>query len=295
LQLSSRAFHPPQLPDLQNAAIPVDIALSIRDKFGSYAASQSPDFCFAYRSLAIVESVIYYDRPIYLAYAVDRSNGLTYARGRLSNDSLDFAANLAGARHFAAPIPELHGITNAVIHEYCFVRGEARETAKFVPVSISAYLGEIDFELRHLADSEIVAANRRLLIEHGWGSSQRLKFKASKYLETLFQDPRWVFERLTVRRVTGSRWAAPMWRWLNRRKVSWTPGGLRLFDSGEEGLAFGIAHMRTQARHLGSMRRRRFTRSSAQEVPVPMESVAAIPDVHPPQPIGSASAPRQMR
>ena len=129
-----------------------------------------------------------------------------------------------------------------------------------------AYLGEIDFGLRHLVNHEIRAANRRLLREHGWGPRQRAVFVATKCFETLLHDPRWVIERLTVRQLAGADWAMPIWRWLNRRGVSWTPGGLRLFDSPEEGLAFALRHSRTRARQLGSLRRRRITRESGQEV-----------------------------
>jgi len=267
LQLSARAYHPPQLPDVLNAAVPFDVVQEIRKVFGNVFDSISPDFCFAYRCLAIRDSVIYYDRPVYLAYAPDRSNGISYARGQASSDSLDFAANLGALRNFAAPVPALHGITNAVVHEYCFVREEFTGSA-LPPVNMPAYLGEIDFELRHLVDKKLIIDNRRMLRELGWSSRQRAQFFIRKCTEMLLADPLWVLERLTLRQLTQANWSTRFWRWFDRHPITWTPGGLRLFNSAEEGLAFGIEHLRTRARHLGSMRRRRITRDAAVEIHV---------------------------
>src|SRR6266545_6310074 len=102
------------------------VVSAIREKFGAVLGSAiAPDYAFAFRCLATVNSILYYDCSALMPYALDRSNGTSQVRGRISPDHADFLANLDGrGMNFAAPIPGLATALSSILHEYARVRDQ---------------------------------------------------------------------------------------------------------------------------------------------------------------------------
>ncbi len=111
------------LPRLLNCVVPLTVLEKVRTRFGSLFDSIAPDYCFAFRSLAVEDAILYYDKTLLVHYALARSNGASAARGEASRDHDDFLKNLRdGELNAASPIPELYTVGNAIIHEYEAVR-----------------------------------------------------------------------------------------------------------------------------------------------------------------------------
>lgn len=150
------------LPRLLNCHVPRELLLSLRARYGSVCGSIAPDFSFCFRTLAAEESVLFLDEALIFHYALERSNGASFVRGEVTRDSADFMKGLrAGGDYFAAPIPGILTVHNAIIHEYCFASGEAGG-AKFPPVDEERYLLAIESELGQIVNPEA----RRAVEEH---------------------------------------------------------------------------------------------------------------------------------
>lgn len=163
------------LPRMLNCAVPRFVFDEIREQLGNIFLSISPDYCFAFRSLAVLEFILYYDRPILIHYALRRSNGASYTRGIMSKDSADFISNLGTTTlSFAAPVPEFRTVGNAIIHEYCVVR-QAMGDTMCPDVDFSAYLQHIAREIELMRDIQLQSDMRALLWAHGWRPSTVLE------------------------------------------------------------------------------------------------------------------------
>ncbi len=142
------------LPRLLNCHVPRGLLKTLRARHGSVCGSIAPDFSFCFRALAAEESVLFLDEAIIFHYALDRSNGASFVRGEVTRDSADFMKGLrAGGDYFAAPIPGILTVHNAIIHEYCFAAGETGG-AKFPPVDEERYLFAIEGELGQIVNPE---------------------------------------------------------------------------------------------------------------------------------------------
>jgi hypothetical protein len=196
LYLSARAFYPPCIPRMLNSLVPRAVIEAIVERFGSVFASISPDFCFAYRCLFLVESILYYDRPALIQYGILRSNGMSYARGLMGTDNADFIGQLAGvSMNFATPIPEFQSNINAVLNEYCVVKLETR-SSKFPEVDRRRYLAEIALGLRHLKDPHLARSMKNLLRSKGWTSFDHAVSFASRTMLLIRWQPLSVVRRL---------------------------------------------------------------------------------------------------
>jgi len=168
LQMSARVILSTSLPRMMNSIVPVGVIERVRERFGTVFDSVSPDFCFAFRCLAVVDNILFLDDAVLLHRALDRSNGASYARGVPSADSADFEKQLGRRpRNHAAPVPEFETITNAIVHEYCVVRAEAR-SPRFPEVDRPSYLAAIAQDLRGVEDPRIATLLRQQLAAHGW-------------------------------------------------------------------------------------------------------------------------------
>jgi hypothetical protein len=196
LYLSSRAYHPPCLPRMLNSLVPRSVLEDVVERFGSVFASISPDFCFAYRCLFLLDSILYYDRAMLLQYAISRSNGMSYARGLQGVDNADFIGRLpGGSMNFATPIPEFQSNTNAVLNEYCVIKAETR-SAKFPEIDRRRYLAEIGLGLRHLRDPLLARRMKRLLRSNGWTGIDYAASLVSRIFFSIRWQPSWVWRRL---------------------------------------------------------------------------------------------------
>lgn len=112
------------MPRLLNCVVPRAIVETIRERFGAACDDAiSPDYAFAFRCLAVVDTIVFYDRPVVLHYALDRSNGASVARGLMSPDHADFVGSLRGRDVLpAAPEPGILTVFNSIINEYCAVQ-----------------------------------------------------------------------------------------------------------------------------------------------------------------------------
>lgn len=139
-------------PKVTNCLMPRAIIQAVHARFGSFCNSITADICFGYRSLALVDSVIVYDRALTVTYGLARSNAHSQQKGFYNQDTKDFLTTLQQqqqALNWATPIPEAIIPGNQTIHEYCLVKNEVKSD-RFPDVNHEAYL-------------EMLAAGTRLL------------------------------------------------------------------------------------------------------------------------------------
>lgn len=124
LDQSSRVSYVWALPRLLNCFVPRRIVELVLHSYSEVFSSVSPDYSFAYICLTLVDSVIYYDKPLLISYATNRSNGTNNTRGLIeSKDAADFEAGLEGIRMaIKSPLSRLITPTDAVLNEYYFAR-----------------------------------------------------------------------------------------------------------------------------------------------------------------------------
>lgn len=169
LRLSSQSIFHHCLPRMLNCIVPRFILVEIINRFGNVFISNAPDFCFCYRSLEITISIYYYDKSILVDYAITRSNGANFIRGTTSKDSADFLSNLGSHSrlNFLAPLPEIITVGNSIIHEYCFVKQEAK-SEKFLNVDPIKYMDYLASETSYIMDNNLRKEILEILNSHGW-------------------------------------------------------------------------------------------------------------------------------
>ncbi len=173
LYLSSRAVIRPPLPRMMNSLVPRAVFDRLQERFGSVFDSISPDFCFTYRCLDTVDSILYYDKAILMQYGLDRSNGASYSRGDDAPDRLDFAAQLGRRQmNYAAPVPQFRTIRNAIIHEYCFVKDETGSD-RFPEVDPRAYIAAMVEDFSQIENVELRGQPCSTCCETTAGSERR--------------------------------------------------------------------------------------------------------------------------
>jgi len=159
------------LPRMLNCIVPRFVFDRIYERFGNVFISISPDFCFTFRCLAVLESILYYDRSVLLHYALRRSNGESHAKGIMSKDSVDFLNGLgATPPSFASPVPEFRTVGNSIVHEYCAVRNEVGDST-YPAINFSTYLQFTALEVEQLQHPQLRVDMRALLEFHGWRPS----------------------------------------------------------------------------------------------------------------------------
>ena len=236
LSLVSQAFLHNCLPRMLNAVAPRSRLLEIQSEFGNIFDSISPDFCFCFRVLEKFDTIIYFDKSVFVHYALSRSNGESAATGKNTVDHKDFMENLGGnSLNFAAPIPKFLTVFNAICHEYCLVR-EQTKSSRFPEIDIEAYLGAIAYEVSQIENLQLRLGMEKLLVTHGWQGNQ----KKTRDPRTLFRklvSARTVLNRL--RWLSGGSYAKRMWLILADRLSLRPPDDNRFgFQSVEEALEY---------------------------------------------------------
>lgn len=176
LQLAAgMQLHP--APRIMNSVVPREVFDLVRARFGTITGSAAPDYAFAYRCLAVVDSLYYFDRAPVVYYAWKRSNGRSFARGLQTRDSADFLRNVAaqGQLNACAPIPELHTVVNAIVHEYCKVQQQTN-SARFPPISMDRYLLANEVEIRTDMQNQELRAHFQAIIDAHGPFSRRSSF-----------------------------------------------------------------------------------------------------------------------
>jgi hypothetical protein len=233
LNLTSRAVHPPCLPGMLNCIVPRSLLDEVDRRFGSIFASISPDFCFVYRSLDIVSSILFYDKPLLIQYSIDRSNGVSYQRGIASADGADFQRQLTGVRmNYAAPVPEFQTITNAVLHEYCVVKEESG-SLKFRAIDRFNYLGATERALEWIEDPTLKAAMKRLLREQGWDRRKHYRWVLGRAFALLRHNGLGLVQQVALRLIGRAR--------------------VPTFNSAFEAMDYDRRYPRKRSHHLGHL------------------------------------------
>jgi Glycosyl transferase family 2 len=176
LERCSHMYFHPCIPRVMNCIVPRTVLDKVAERFGGLFASISPDHCFGFRCLDVVETIVYHDACPLIHYGLASSNGATYARGVRSAAVEDFQSHLGAVQmNASAPVPGFHSITNAVVNELCFVRDEPA-SRKLPPIEWTRYLGVMARETSQLEDPQLRERMRALLDEHGW-QGKRLRYR----------------------------------------------------------------------------------------------------------------------
>jgi Glycosyl transferase family 2 len=211
LERASRSVPLVWAPRMLNSVVPVPVIDAVRRRFGSLFQSISPDFCFAFRSLAVVPEILFWDRSPLVHYAMDRSNGASTARGVPNRDAADFLRALGATTvNHEAPVPAFRTVHNAVIHEYCAVRRQVGG-ALLPEVDREAYLQAIVGEVREIEDPALRSQMEALLALEGPIGRARSRTHLLRSLKR------------TMAGFSASPFQ-PLWRALSRQFGLWPPG-----------------------------------------------------------------------
>ena len=188
LSLNSQLIFHPCLPRLLNSVVPRFVFLRLKNRYGNIFSSVSPDFCFCYRCLEMIESFLYYDKSILVHYAIGRSNGASMLRGVVSKDHADFVKNMP--RGFSlncfSPIPEIYTVTNAVLQEYYFVKSET-QSSKFPEIDRHNYLNHLAGEIAYFENEQIKTKMLAILSSYGWQENAVAKTSFKSWVKYLIR------------------------------------------------------------------------------------------------------------
>jgi len=195
-----------------NCIAPRSVIDLVKARFGSVFGSTAPDYNFAYRCLGQVDSILFYDKALLVHYALDRSNGASFATGRPSRDHTDFLQNLGSAPlNFAAPFPEVWTTDNTIFHEYCVVQQHTR-SSKYPPLDLGKYSAHLEKEIEAIENRRVRKEMRvHLEARRMTGSREpddRFRSPLRLLLRALMHLPRTVEGR-------AKRW---YWAFLERRR-----------------------------------------------------------------------------
>jgi hypothetical protein len=167
IRLSSRGAYGDYLPRLMNCIAPTAVISAIEQRFGDVFGSISPDYCFAYRCLAVCDTVLYLDRSCLIEHGMPRSAGISHGRGSVNTDAAHFARQLTVPRFGATPEPAFDTVANAIFQEYCDVR-ERSGSDRFPPLDWGSYLRANAISIDRIEEPERQARMRGMLRSRGW-------------------------------------------------------------------------------------------------------------------------------
>jgi hypothetical protein len=174
IEMSSRGESGDYLPRLMTCIAPAALLDTIEKQFGDVFGSVSPDFRFAFRCLAVCETVLYLDRACLIEHGMGRSAGGSYRRGNMSEDAARFARELAVPRFGATPEPGFETTANAIFQEYCAVRDEVGGR-RFPPPDRRGYLTANALSVEQIQEPQWRARMEDLLSRHGWTRRDRVR------------------------------------------------------------------------------------------------------------------------
>lgn len=181
-------------PRMLNCVVPRHILSAIRHRFGTVFSSIAPDWNFTYRALEVVDSVLYYNAPVLVHYALRRSNGESATRG-INNDAyMDFVRDATAPINAEAPFPEIITVWNAIISEYCHVKKEAH-SLKFPELDMGRYVEALARGIEFIEDPEVARQMEQHLRARGWAPEPRVRPRQPSLARKLV-SPRRVFNKL---------------------------------------------------------------------------------------------------
>ena len=155
-------------PRMLNCFVPRNILSAIKHRFGTVFSSLAPDWNFNYRALEVVDSVLYYDAPVLVHYALGRSNGESVHRGIKNEAYMDLIRELPGPLNTEAPFPEIITVWNAIISEYCCVKKEA-QSQKFPELDMGKYAEALAWGIDAIEEPHFKQQMKEKLLARGWG------------------------------------------------------------------------------------------------------------------------------
>jgi hypothetical protein len=182
LELSSRGHFGNYFPRLMTCIAPVGVVDAIAERFGDIFGSVAPDYRFAYRCLAVCDTILYLDRSCLVEHGMTRSAGISYLRGAYNADAARFARELRVERFSHTPEPAFETVANALFEEYCAVRVEAGGT-KFPEPDWNGYLTAQAISVDRIADPDWKARMQELLRRRGWTRLHSVRHTATVALE----------------------------------------------------------------------------------------------------------------
>jgi hypothetical protein len=250
LELSSRGRPGSYLPRLMTCIAPSELIATIEERFGDVFGSESPDFRFAYRCLALRETILYLDRPCLIEHGMSRSAGANYLRGNVNEDAADFMGQLSVARFAAVPEPGFETVANAILQEYCAVREELGGD-RLPSLDWRGYLTANAISVDRIEEPEWRARMQNLLRERGWSRWDALRHAAGVTLAMggyLIRHPG-ALGRAVKRQLWERPPGTPLSILLARLGVDpGTRDELR-FESAAEAIAHADAHPRGRSPH----------------------------------------------
>jgi hypothetical protein len=173
-ELSSRGEFGNYLPRLMTCVAPVSTVEAIERRFGDIFGPTAPDYRFAYRCLAVCDTLLYLDRACMVERAMASSGGNSYKRGQMNEAARDFARWLSGPRYRHTPEPAFETLANAIFDEYCAVRAELGED-RLPPPPRDSYLATNAVSVDRIVDPEWRAQMEELLRRRGWTRRRRAR------------------------------------------------------------------------------------------------------------------------
>jgi hypothetical protein len=245
VELSSRGLFGGYLPRLMNCVAPAAVMRTVEERFGDAFGSISPDFRFAYRCLAVCDTILYLDRSCVIEHAMSRSNGSNVRLGRVNPDAADFARGIAGPRFGATPEPALLTIANAIFQEYFTVRAELG-TNGFPFPRWPDYLGANAVSVDRMVEPDARERLAELLRRRGWtrASSARRSAAETARIAGYFLHHPGALGRSVKRQLWDRPPGTPAARLLPKLGIEARVRDELRFARPEEAIAYANAHPR---------------------------------------------------
>lgn len=195
--LTARALFAPALPFLFNCIVPRPVFALVKEHYGKYCASLSPDAAFGYRLLTQLDWIRFFDAPPNFFHRHTVSNSRGWIRGYPTKATFEYATSLnKNALHPSLPAPDWVTPYNLVMHEYSVVR--AATASRLPPIDRVRYFDLLQQELDEMENLERKQEMQKQLNEerHTRGAPLTRLQKMRRQLRPL---TRWVLARRTGR------------------------------------------------------------------------------------------------
>ena len=179
-----------------NCFVPRSILSAIKNRFGTVFSSIAPDWNFTYRALEVVDSVLYYNAPALVHYALTRSNGESAHRGIKNETYTDFIRELPKPVNIDAPFPEIITVWNAIISEYCCVKKEA-QSQKFPELDMGKYVEALADGVDAIEDPQFKQQMKEELMARGWDPKASARPRQPSLARKLVSPGR-IFHKLRI-------------------------------------------------------------------------------------------------
>ena len=183
-------------PRMLNCFVPRSILSAIKNRFGTVFSSIAPDWNFTYRALEVVDSVLYYNAPALVHYALTRSNGESAHRGIKNETYTDFIRELPKPVNIDAPFPEIITVWNAIISEYCCVKKEA-QSQKFPELDMGKYVEALADGVDAIEDPQFKQQMKEELMARGWDPKASARPRQPSLARKLVSPGR-IFHKLRI-------------------------------------------------------------------------------------------------